>query len=357
MPWKNVECHPSIKKHLKRSITRGMFGGTNLIYGPAGAGQYAVARALAMTNFCKESLDDFCGDCRECRCVLNKTFPDLIEIHPKKTVYLIEQMRELQNYALAHPYQADKKIFVLHDAHRMQKEAANSLLKILEEPYPHNIFLLLTDNISGIIPTIVSRCHKIRLVQLPVVDLCQRLTANLPEAKAETIARAAGGLPEMADSLLDSDYIGTRDSMIEWIKHVRDHESRIAEVSEKIVSKPKDLTEKTAPVEPGLYFLDSPDLKNKEKDRLLEKFYLRKRLTVLLRLIRDGMLVVSGVNNSPFLNADRMEDIHALWENETPEGMFEKFEKTLEAMEGIDRNLNTSILLTDLLLTMRPAAH
>ncbi len=353
MSWNSVECHPSVKKYLIRSIEKGMIGGTNLIYGPTGAGQVSVARALAQTFLCERMNDDFCGECPTCFRVQHKTYADLLEFRPKKATYLIEQLRQMQYSAVMQPYQGDKKIFILHDAHRMNKESANSLLKILEEPYEHNIFLLLTDNVTGILPTIVSRCRKIRLAPLPIHDLQKRLGEKLPETEAETLARASGGLPEMAEALQESNYLQTRDTILGWLESIRKRESDVYDIVNKMAKKTSQEKEGEEHTDPELYFLDSPDLTKREKDRLLEKYYLRKHLTIILRLIRDGILLLSGCETAPFLNTDKRESLQKLWQGEKPELLIRKFEITLEAIEGIDKNLNTSILLSDLLLALR----
>ncbi|RJP31332.1 MAG: AAA family ATPase [Candidatus Omnitrophota bacterium] len=354
MPWNDVECHPSVRKNLQRALFNNMLGGTNLIYGPTGAGQVAVARALAQTVLCETKTNDFCDVCPTCIRVRNRAYADLFEFRPQKATYLINQLREMQYSAVMQPYAGDKKIFLLHDAHRMNKESANSLLKLLEEPYPHNLFLLLTDNISGILPTIVSRCRKIRLAPLPIDDLSRKLTANLPARAAETLARAAGGLPEMANALQASHYLEIRDIVLEWIKNVRERGSNLISMADEMAKKTQIKADSPEDhPDPNLYFLDSPDLTKREKDRLLEKYCVRKHLTVLLRLIRDGMATVSGMNHVPFLNEDKREEIERLWNGETPQTMIVKFEKTLDTLEGIERNLYMPLLLSDLLLVIR----
>ena len=75
---------------------------------------------------------------------------------------------------------------------------------------------------------------------------------------------------------------------------------------------------------------------------------------IVLRLIRDGIMTLSPVEDVPFLNVDKREVIQQLWRGEKPESMIRKFEKTLDALEGINKNLSMPIVLSDWLLALRP---
>jgi DNA polymerase III subunit delta' len=321
MPWDQVACHPSVRKTITRSIEKGMFRGTHLIYGPKGAGQTSVARAVAKTMLCQMREHDFCDECLFCKRINERIYSDVIEMVPEKNYYTIDQLREMQQQALVQPYEGELKIFMLHDAHRMRQEAANSLLKILEEPYPHNLFLLLTDSVSGIITTILSRCRKIRLVPLPVPDLVEQLKHTLDPAAAETIARAAGGLPELAVEIQENNYLEERDEILKNLALIRKGEAYVPEVTMEYAKRKADI---------------------------------RQVLTIVQGIIRDGVLCVSGIEDGPLLNPDRQKEIVALWKSETPESLIRRFEKNLEAIEAIDQNININVLLEDFFIAMRP---
>jgi DNA polymerase III subunit delta' len=338
MSWDTVECHPSVRKIIVRTLARGIAGNTLLIYGPAGAGQVGVSRAIAKTLLCREIPGDFCDDCSPCRRIEQRVYPDLFELFPhedwskperKGATYSIDHLRIMQEYALIQPFEGDLRIFIIHEAHRMNQEGANCLLKILEEPYPHNVFMLLTDTISALLPTILSRCQKIRLSPMPLPALIQKLCRRMPRESAETIARLSGGYPDQIQVLIDNQYLEMRDEILHDLIRIREQESAALEIAQQFADEIK---------------------KGKRKHSL------RILFSILLGLVRDGILAVSDVQNKPYLNQDRVDELQRLWKSEPPELLWMKFDKILDAVEGLDRNLNVSLLLTDLFLSLRVEA-
>lgn len=314
---------------------RGIAGNSLLIYGPSGAGQAAVSRAVAKTLVCREFPHDFCDQCSACRRIEQRMYPDLFELFPhedwskperKGSNYSIDHLRMMQEYALIQPYESDQRIFILHEAHRMNLECANCLLKILEEPYSHNVFLLLTDTISAILPTILSRCQKIRLSPLPLSTLIQKWNEKRSPESAVALARISGGYPDQIQELIDNDYLEMRDEILQNLIRIRERESAALEIAQQL----------------------SDEIKKGKR-----KHSLRALFTILLGLVRDGVLASSNGQHKPYLNQDRETEIQQLWGSEPPETILIKFEKILDAVEGLDRNLNISLLLTDLFLSLR----
>lgn len=111
--------------------------------------------------FCRESVSQPCHECIDCHMIAREEHPDVEWIKPEKSggPIKIDQIRELQNFSYLTPQRAKYRLIVIQSADRMNIAAANALLKILEEPAPHTLFLLLAQQISTVLPTILSRCH------------------------------------------------------------------------------------------------------------------------------------------------------------------------------------------------------
>lgn len=329
MPWRDVPCRETVRRMIVRSARKNMLAGSHLIYGPPGAGQVQVGRALAKTLLCGAAEFDFCGECGVCRRVEALAHPDCIELRPendwsdpdrKGRMYSVEHMRRVMEFAREHPYEADRKVFIVHDAHRITIGGANSQLKMLEEPPAHVMFILLSDNDNAILPTIKSRCRKIRLSQLDTAGLAGRLEGASSKQEAETLARAAGGLPEKAHQLLESGYLSQRDEILAALKRSLQSEYAVGEAA---------------------------DLMASAKDEAYE------RLIVLIGLLRDASLLAAGVNDGPFYNPDQVGALTKIARGAPLENWFEAIEAAFEMLEGLDRNYNSVLMFTSIFLRLR----
>lgn len=337
MPWIDVSCSPKVRTVVMRAIRRNAFGRTSLVYGPPGAGQIGVARAIAKTFICKKAEDDFCGMCSSCRRIEQGAYPDVLEMYPwddwskdaekekgkrKKKEYSVGHMRAVQEQAYLLPYEGDLKVYLIHDAHRMNESSSNSLLKILEEPHSHIRFVLVSDQASAILPTIRSRCWFVRLIPQEIEVLSEMLQPNLSAGQSLTIARAAGGLAEKAFQLVEEDYLSQRDDLIEALLRIRSSESAIIPVTEEIVKGKNDLP----------FLLD-----------------------ILMRIVRDGLVFVSSDGVTIWENPDRHDDLCRLWQMSQPDGLIDCMNVILDCKDDLERFVNPTILIMDLFIRLRQA--
>lgn len=111
--------------------------------------------------------DGYCDVCKDCRMIEKKQHPDVLWLQPSADTasIKIEDIRHLKETVYLKPYQAEKKIFVIEDAERLTPQAANAMLKILEEPPPDALLILTCENASQLLPTVVSRCRLVRVTQ------------------------------------------------------------------------------------------------------------------------------------------------------------------------------------------------
>ena len=170
-----------------------------LFVGPQKVGRRTLALRFAQALNCTDppGAGEFCDTCRDCRQIQSMTYPDLSLLLPEdghKDI-LIDQVRALQHTLALAPYSAAYRIALLPDFQRATTQAANALLKTLEEPPDRVIMLLTADALENLLPTIVSRCEVIRLRPASIESSLAFLNAerDLKGEDANLIAHLSGG--------------------------------------------------------------------------------------------------------------------------------------------------------------------
>src|SRR6266513_211740 len=183
----------------------------SLFHGPAGVGKRRVALAFA-----SELLG---GDPR----VERRTHPDLYVLEPLGDQIRIDAVREMRRDLHMRPFEADRRVYLLFGAHLLNDEAADALLKDLEEPPPYAVIVLVADEVGSLAETIRSRCQAIpfrRLSERAVREEVQARAPQLSEEEATSIARVAGGRLDRATRLLDPKAAGRRTELLELARTV-----------------------------------------------------------------------------------------------------------------------------------------
>jgi len=159
MAFKDVAGNVKIKRILKLALAKGRVPNSLLFCGPEGIGKKQMALTLARALNCLVLRDDACDGCPSCRAILEGRFPDVMTIAAEKQEIKIEQIRFLKQMAGLRPMTGKKRVFIIEDAEKMNAEAANSLLKVLEEPPLYSHIILVTASPFLLFPTIRSRCQ------------------------------------------------------------------------------------------------------------------------------------------------------------------------------------------------------
>ena len=194
-----------LKETLSAARRKGRMSHFYLLSGPKGSGKHTLADLIAAAMLCQEP-EGPCGVCPHCRKVRSGSHPDYITIDdPTKKTVPVDLIREARADIFVRPNEGARKIYLFPRAQDMGIPGQNALLKVLEEPPPYGVFLLLTDNPEKLLPTVRSRCVELKLRALPNELLRQKLRAEFPQADDGQIAAAmlrSGGYLGQARELL-----------------------------------------------------------------------------------------------------------------------------------------------------------
>ena len=209
--FEEVAGQKEIVKTIKTSLRNGKTSHAYLFTGPRGVGKTTLARLIAKGVNCLENgiTDEPCNRCENCLAINNGTFLDMVEIDAasNRGIDEIRQLKEKINYQ---PVKGRKKIYIIDEVHMLTKEAFNALLKTLEEPPEHVIFILATTEADKILPTIISRCQRYDFKTLSLNDMKEQLRfigknegVDIPDDVLELIYESSGGSVRDAVSILE----------------------------------------------------------------------------------------------------------------------------------------------------------
>jgi len=210
---------------LAHSLKEDNIAHAYLLVGPRHVGKRTLAINLAQALNCDDP-NPPCGQCYPCRRILEGKHADVTSIGlDSKTEIGIDDMRRLQSLANLPPYEGKCKVFIIDEAEYLSIEAANSLLKILEEPPPKVVWLLLSAKESRLLPTIISRCQRLELKPIPPEQIQKILTHsyNVDLTKAKLLARLCHGCLGWASSaLVDDSLLRQRSQSIDRLSSLLD---------------------------------------------------------------------------------------------------------------------------------------
>ena len=223
MRFSDVIGHERVVRWLSQAVAGGRAGGAYLFYGPEGAGKATLASAFVAALACgsRTPEGEACGTCSSCRAVAQGRHPDVWWVEPASDAgnITIEQVRDLRAWLGLSAGSPWGKAAVVDHADRMTPQAANALLKTLEEPSGPAVIVLLAREPSALPDTIQSRCFRFYVGPVPVATLARALQARLGLTPEEAKSRAllAGGLPGRALGPADA-VAGQRQAAMEWIE-------------------------------------------------------------------------------------------------------------------------------------------
>ncbi len=247
MNWATLEkVQPIASKILTNSVKKDRIAHAYLIQGLRGTGKVEIATLLTQTIFCpnKQGVEP-CGVCQVCKRVESKNHPDVHWIEKDGQSIKNEQIDYLRKEFSYSSLESTRKIYIIDDAQTLTNQAANRLLKFLEEPLIETTAILLTDNVQAIIPTIRSRCQLIDLKPLDTQVLQEKMMeSNLSKQQSRLMSAITYNIDEAIELSEDETYqeiINISMGMIETI--INNYDKRYIYLHQEWLSKITDRTE------------------------------------------------------------------------------------------------------------------
>lgn len=199
-----------IKRLLKNALEKRMISHAYIFAGPRGTGKTTTARLLAKSLNCeKNQYSEPCNECASCKAIDNGSHLDVIELDAASNRG-IDEIRKIRDGVNFSPAMGKYKVYIIDEVHMLTREAFNALLKTLEEPPEHVVFVLATTNPEKIPPTIMSRCQVLEFKNIPTEEIVSRLREistiegfDISDAALIKIAKKASGGLRDALSILE----------------------------------------------------------------------------------------------------------------------------------------------------------
>lgn len=230
-----------LKEHIQNAIASNKVSHAYIINGERNAGKEFIARIFAMTLQCEKGGKEPCNECHSCKQALSHNQPDIVYVsHEKPNSIGVEDIRgQINNDIGIKPYSSPRKIYIMNEGEKMTPQAQNALLKTLEEPPEYAVILILTDNVEGLLPTIISRCVVLNMKPVPDKLVKKYLMEELgvPDYKANICVAFARGNIGKAKLLASSEeFEKVKDEAITLVKYINDMEiNEIVKAIKKIM--------------------------------------------------------------------------------------------------------------------------
>lgn len=332
MSWGAILGQSLAVRLLRQAVTGGKVAHAYLLVGPDGVGKRTIALELAKALNCQAPMPDgsACDNCLSCRKFAAEppAHPDLMIVTPEGRFIKTDQMRALQAEMYARPTEGKVRVAMIDGADRMNPEAGNRLLKLLEEPPAYAVLLLLTHNLSGVLPTLISRCQVVHCPPLSPHEVAGALETRhaMEGGRARLFAALSGGSIGRAVRMAhDPAVLQRRDETGEVLSKVREMD---------------DFT-----------LLSLAEALEKQKENLDDW------LDLLIVWLRDALLVTQAADPSLLINADRPGVVRWAAEAYSAGQLLEMLAAVTDARRSLQRNANARLVLDVMLLRIHTAAH
>lgn len=219
----------------KSALIKGKGSHAYIIEGIQGIGKMSFALASSCVHFCL-SEEKPCFKCAGCRKVMEGIHPDVHIVKPDKNIIRVDQVREVISTVYETPYEGKSKIYIFEKFHLANEQAQNALLKTLEEPPKAVTFFLLAENALALLPTVRSRCKKLRLTEFETAAIAEQLEKMFPQNQRNQYAvkNCSGNMGTAVKLVEDEDFINLNEVADDIIKSLeKPSHARLGVIFEK----------------------------------------------------------------------------------------------------------------------------
>jgi DNA polymerase-3 subunit delta' len=319
--WTNFSQQPRASELLSHSLKNDRLAHAYLFTGPKGAGKKQMALHLAKSLFCQEREADACGACLACRRIDAGNHPDVRLLAPDGASIKIDQIRDLQKEMAMRAVESRHKVYIIEHVEKMTTQAANSLLKFLEEPPAGVLAVLLTEHSHAILPTILSRCQIVPFSPLSADEIARQLQAS---GVAAGIARTASHITTNVEEALllsqSESFAQLKNLVIQLVQECKQSNSSALLTIHEMLQK---------------------------SDKLKEELPLF--LDLLILWLRDILYVQVG-RHAHLINSDQQDVLQGqalIW---TKAELLRGIDLVMETKYRIERNANAQLALERLVL-------
>jgi len=325
--WEELEgTQPIVLKMLKNSLKKNRLAHAYLFEGMKGTGKREISTILTKSILCENVIDEYvpCETCSNCKRINHGNHPDVHIVEPEGLSIKKHQIQSLQEEFSKTGVESKKKIYVIVHADKMTTNAANSLLKFLEEPNAETTAVLLTEQIQQILPTILSRCQVLSFTPLSPSEMAKKLvTSGIKTSEAPLLAHITNDYDEALSLSTDDWFVQARGIVVKLYEALN-----------------------TAPLEALIALQREWFLHFKDKEQI------DRGLDLLLLLYKDLLYIQLGKHNQIVYvsNQERLER-YAL--KSSSHRLTEQMSAIFEAKRKLQGNMNPQLLMEQLVLELQ----
>ncbi|MBD5393314.1 MAG: DNA polymerase III subunit [Lachnospiraceae bacterium] len=329
--FKDIVGQEQLKEHLQNAIRLNKISHAYIINGEKSSGKEFIAKIFAMALQCenrcsKEGETEPCGECHSCKQAMSSNHPDIIFItHEKPNTIGVDDIRSQINGDVAiKPYSGPKKIYIINEGEKMTVQAQNALLKTLEEPPEYAVILILTSNVSALLPTIQSRCVLLNMKPVRDEQVKNFLMENMeiPDYKADIcVAFARGNIGKARLLAKSEEFDKVKEEALTLLKNINDMEIN------EIVTAIKKINE--------------------------YKFEVSDYLDILSIWYRDVLLFKATHDANDLIFREEIQYIRKVADKSTYEGIEKIIDSLEKSKQRLSANVNFDLTMELLLLTIK----